>query len=147
MVKRLRPLSRFERRLAVKAGLREALYGKGSPFLSSRDGSVISQRYFGIEAIGEHPLVIVNETIIDPHILQRETRQLSEEAIVLWIESGSDEVYQLDRAFLSRSGFEEFLFARSHRAILKLSLHDFEAFLDLRFVHRGAVASQRNSTT
>ena len=67
-----------------------------TPALLLSDGSVVAQRDFGVEAIGEHSLMLFDEAVVDTDILDGEARQLRDERVRLCVKLCSNDIDQLD---------------------------------------------------
>jgi hypothetical protein len=123
--------------------LAQRLDAEGPPVLLLGDARVITQVHLGIEAAGKHPLVGVDQGIVDADILEPQARQFRHEAIVLGIQARGDQVDQLHPALLLGAGLEQLLLPGAHRAAGELALHDVQTLLDLRLVGAGAVAPEQ----
>jgi len=67
-----------------------------SATLFLRDNAVIRERDFGIKAVSQHALIISDQLVVDPYILQREAGQLCNIAIVPRIEPSTQDIDDLD---------------------------------------------------
>ena len=108
-----------------------------------RDGRVVGQRHLGVKAVGQHPLVLVDERVGDPHVPQPQTRQLDQKRVGLRVQSSFHDVDQLDRALLAGVRLEQFLVTGADGPILQLAFDDSQAFLDLLLVHRRTIPAQQ----
>ena len=116
---------------------------EGPAVLLLGDQGVVLERDLSVEAVGQHPLVVHDDPVGDLDVLQSQTGQLSHVAVVLGVETGADDVDQLDRAILAGLGLEQLLVARADGAALELLLDDLQPFLDLLWVGAGAEATQQ----
>jgi hypothetical protein len=107
------------------------------------DDRVVFEFDFRVEPAGEHALVILHGLRVDPGPAELEARKLGDIRIGLRIEPGAHQIDELNAPLLSRLRLEQLLLSRRHRPIGQLSLHDFEAFLDLFFVDAGAVPTEK----
>ena len=109
-------------------------------FLS--DDTIVGERDFGIEAVGQHSLVFAYVLVIDTDIPQIQTGKFRDIAVVLRVQAGAENVDDLDRSRLLCPGLEQLLFARADGPVLELLFDDLQAFGDLALVDAGAVASE-----
>ena len=75
-----------------------------APAFLLRDDAVVGQRDFGIEAVGQHPLVVAHQLIVDADIAQVQAGQLGDVAIVLGVEPRADDIDDPDRSGLAARG-------------------------------------------
>ena len=122
---------------------RRAVHLERSAAFLLRDDPVVGERDLGIEAVGQHPLIVAHQLIVDADIPQVQAREFGDVAIILRIEPGANNVDDLDRSRLLGAGLEQFLFAGSDRPILELLFDDLQPFGDFVFVDAGAVASKQ----
>ena len=106
------------------------------------DGGVVLELDLGVEAAGEHALVVAHEVVADAHVLELQAGQGGEVAVATGIEARGDEIDELDRAPLAGARLEELLLAGADGAVLELALDDLEALGDLLLVGARAVAPQ-----
>ena len=123
--------------------LAQRLDAEGPAVLLLGDARVVVQVQFGIEAAGQHPLVGVDQGIVDADLLQPQAWQFRHEAIVLRVQLGGHQVDQLDPALLLGARLEQFLLTGAHRAAGELALHDLQTLLNLRLIGAGAVAPEQ----
>ena len=97
----------------------------------------------GVEAAGEHPVVLVDQLVGDVDVAELEARQLGLVGVGLGVEPGPEQVDDLDPALLAGARLEQLLLAGAHRALLHRALDDREALGDLVRVGRGAVPAEQ----
>jgi hypothetical protein len=114
-----------------------------APLLLLGDERVVLQRDLGVEAIGEHPFVGLDEGVHHADVVQVQARKLGDVAVVPRVEPGAHDVDQLDGAILAGPRLEHLLVAGADRSALELLLDDGETFLDLPLVDTGAVAAEQ----
>ena len=107
------------------------------------DGRVVGEFDLGIEAAREHAFVGVDHRLADAHVLQLQARQGGQKRIGAGIQSGGDDVDQLDVPLFLGAGLEQLMLAGADGLLAELALDDLEAFGDFLFIHRGAVAAQQ----
>ena len=106
------------------------------------DARVVAELELGVEAAGEHSLVIVHEGVADPYISEAKARQGREVAVGLRIETRGDDVDHADCPAVARPRLEQLLLAGTDRALGELLLNQSDALVDLRRVGAGAVATE-----
>ena len=107
-------------------------------------GRVVLELDLGVEAAGQHPLVMVADHLIgDPDVLQLQARQGREVGVAADVEPGRDQVDELDRALLPGPRLEQLMGAGAHGPVAELALDDLEALGDLVGVGAGAVAAEQ----
>ena len=55
--------------------------------------------------------MVLYQLIIDAHVFQAQTWQFGHKAVILGIQPGADDINELDRAPISRPGFEKLFLA------------------------------------
>jgi hypothetical protein len=75
------------------------------------DRGVVEQVDLGVEAAGQHALVVAHNGVVDTHVAESEARQLCDVGVRLRIEPRLDQVDELDRHALASARLEEFLLA------------------------------------
>ena len=101
------------------------------PAFLLRDDPVVGERDLGIEAVGQHPLIVAHQLIVDADVPQVQARQFRDVAVVLRVQPGAENVDDLDRPCLLGAGLEQLLLARSDSPILELLFDDLQPFGDL----------------
>jgi hypothetical protein len=90
------------------------------------DGRVVGQFDFGIEAACEHAFVAVDHRLADAHVLQLQARQGGHEGIGAGIESGGDDVDQLDMPLFLGARLEQLMLAGADGLFPELALDNLE---------------------
>ena len=107
--------SRFESWIGRRAAI-----ANGRPFFSWAIDGVVGQVDLGVEPAGQHPLVVADQLVLDPHVLQLQAGQGGEVGVGLGVEPGGDDVDDLDRAGFPGAGLEQFLLAAADGAVPQL---------------------------
>ena len=119
------PLLRRQAGAAFVQGLQHIACGKldrtqrgdgewAAIFLLS-DDRIVRQIDLGVEAAGQHALVLLHELIVDAHISQLQARQRGQIGVGARIQPGRDEVDQLDHALFAGARFEELFLTAANR--------------------------------
>ena len=115
----------------------------GCPPDSLGERGDVLERDLGVEAAGEHPVVLVHELVGDVDVVELEARQLGLVGVGLGVEPRSQQVDDLDLALLARARLEQLLLAGAHGALLHRPLDDRKALGDLVGIGRGAVPAEQ----
>ena len=115
----------------------------GWPPDSRAERGDVLERDLGVEAAGEHPLVLVDELVGDVDVVELEARQLGLVGVGLRVEPRPEQVDDLDPALLAGARLEELLLAGADGALLHRALDDLEALGDLVGIGRRAVAAEQ----
>ena len=106
-------------------------------------GGEVLERDLGVEAAGEHPLVLVDEFNGDVDVVELEARQLGLVGVALRIEPRLKQVDDLHPALVPRPVLEELLLAGPNSALLHRRLNHLEPGCDLVRIRRRAVPAQQ----
>ena len=97
----------------------------------------------GVEAAGEHPVVLVDQLVGDVDVAELEAGQLGLVGVGLGVEPGPEQVDDLDPALLAGARLEQLLLAGADGPLLHRALDDRETLGDLVRVGRGAVPAEQ----
>jgi len=106
------------------------------------DGGVVLQVDFGVEATGEQTLVMRDDVLEDPDVVEAQAGQGREVGVGLLVEPHGDDVDELDGTLLAGAGLEELLFAGADGSVLQLALDNLQALRDLLLIGASAVATE-----
>jgi hypothetical protein len=118
-------------RPASTSGSGAALDAERPPLLLLGDQRIVLERDLGVEAVGQHALVVLDEPVGDLHVGEAEAWELGDVAVVLRVELGPDDVDQLHGTVLACPGLEELLVPGADGPPLELLLDDAEPLFDL----------------
>ena len=103
----------------------------------------VLKRDLGVEAAGQHPLVLVDQLRRDVDICDLQARQLCLVRVALGVEPGLEQVDDLDAALVARAVLEQLGLTGSDGPLLHRALHHLQTSRDLVAVGGRAVAAEQ----
>ena len=110
--------------------------------LAGQRGDVL-EGDLGVEAAGEHPVVLIHEFVGDVDVVELKARQFGLVGVRARIEPRTQQVDDLDLALFPRPRLEQLLVAGADGSLLHRPLDDRKALGDLVRIGRGAVPAEQ----